>query len=502
MSATTLPVKDLHPHPDNPRTFGKDWRKDPGLVELGESLKAIGQLLPILCRANGKGHQIIAGERRWRGLQIAGLDTAEVKVVDVDDQQAFAMLMTENAQRQDVHPVEEARAIAAMRKRGWTLEDMASTLGCSVATVARRAQLDQLVPKWLELWLDEPGIPARHMELIASLEPDTQEALQFWAVGRGFENLKSAIAQQTALLSCAPWGLDDAELVPAAGACSSCTKRTGAQPSLFDGIELETYGSKKPKSTDRCLSAECWAKKQTATVARKREGLKAKHGELLEQVEYSSRKPGPGQVHRYDLEPCKKSDKGAVLVLVTEGEKAGQTYWAKPRGGRPTGSGRGLTAAEKRERQQRKERRACGRLLADKLEALPVPTAAALLPLVLRFRIEAGTKAIGESVGVKLKVVATWDQSDKIRRAAVARAQEATRYARALVWQAVLATVTKELRGDWLSDVGLKDVAAVFGVDLAPIRKQAKAATAPKKKRPSKKKASKKKASKKKAAAK
>ena len=104
----SLPVGALQPGKYQPRT-----RMDPGsLEELAASIKAQGIMQPILARPLGGGrHEIIAGERRWRAAQIAGLADVPVLIREIPDDSALAMSLIENIQREDLNPLEEAAGL-------------------------------------------------------------------------------------------------------------------------------------------------------------------------------------------------------------------------------------------------------------------------------------------------------------------------------------------------------------------------------------------------------
>ena len=104
---TTLRSALLRPGRYQPRT-----RMDPASIEeLAESIKSQGVLQPILVRTLDDGYEIIAGERRWRAAQLAGLKEVPVVIRDVDDNAAMAIALIENIQREDLNPLEEASGI-------------------------------------------------------------------------------------------------------------------------------------------------------------------------------------------------------------------------------------------------------------------------------------------------------------------------------------------------------------------------------------------------------
>lgn len=143
---STLPVSQMVAGQYQPRT-----RMDEGaLYELAESIKAQGIMQPILVRLLTQGshkgrYEIIAGERRFRASQIAGLDTVPVLVRDVPDEAAAAMALIENIQREDLNPLEEAQGLARLVKEfSYTHEQAAQSVGRSRSAASNLLRLLQL----------------------------------------------------------------------------------------------------------------------------------------------------------------------------------------------------------------------------------------------------------------------------------------------------------------------------------------------------------------------
>ena len=103
---TMMNLADLFPTPHQPRTSFDEV----SLLELAENIRQNGVLQPILVRPTGAGHEIVAGERRWRAAKLAGLTTIPVYLRELDDQQAAAASAVENLMREDLNPVEEVEA--------------------------------------------------------------------------------------------------------------------------------------------------------------------------------------------------------------------------------------------------------------------------------------------------------------------------------------------------------------------------------------------------------
>jgi ParB family chromosome partitioning protein len=142
---TELAVGLLKPGRFQPRT-----RMDPqSIAELADSIKAQGLIQPILVRPveNGK-YEIIAGERRWRAAQIAGLATIPAVIRRVPDEPAIAMALIENIQRENLNPLEEARALERLvTEFGITHQQAADAVGRSRAAVSNLLRLLELAPE-------------------------------------------------------------------------------------------------------------------------------------------------------------------------------------------------------------------------------------------------------------------------------------------------------------------------------------------------------------------
>jgi ParB family transcriptional regulator, chromosome partitioning protein len=145
----TVPVDRVVPNPNQPRVrFDED-----GLTALAGSLQARGVLQPILVRPLPSGqYELIAGERRWRAAQIAGLAEIPALVRSRGDAESLELALIENMAREDLNPVEEARACAALvEELGLTREDVGLRVGRSRVAVSNLLRLLELPDEALEL---------------------------------------------------------------------------------------------------------------------------------------------------------------------------------------------------------------------------------------------------------------------------------------------------------------------------------------------------------------
>ncbi len=177
-STATLPVKALQAGKYQPRT-----RMDEGaLNELADSIRAQGLLQALLVRpisngANGATHEIIAGERRFRAAQLAGLTAVPVMIKEVDDQAAAAMALIENMQREDLNPLEEAQGIQRLIEEfRFTHEQAAESVGRSRSAVSNLLRLLNLA-KPVQAMLMAGDIDMGHARALLAVDSATQITL-------------------------------------------------------------------------------------------------------------------------------------------------------------------------------------------------------------------------------------------------------------------------------------------------------------------------------------
>jgi ParB family chromosome partitioning protein len=182
---SSLPVSQLQTGKYQPRT-----RMDEGaLNELAASIKSQGVMQPVLVRPiSGQGsetqYEIIAGERRFRAAQIAGLDTIPVLVRDVDDQAAAAMALIENIQREDLNPLEEAQGIARLiADFAFTHEQAAQAVGRSRSAVSNLLRLINLAQP-VQTMLMAGDIDMGHARALLAVDAATQITLASQVVAR------------------------------------------------------------------------------------------------------------------------------------------------------------------------------------------------------------------------------------------------------------------------------------------------------------------------------
>lgn len=169
---TRLPVREIEPDPDQPR---KNFDED-AMAALAESIGENGLLQPIAVRAKktGPGYVIIAGERRWRAARMAGLDEVPVLIKEVTDEQAAALALIENLQREDLDPIEVAEGCKKLIERyGLTQEEAAKRLGKSRSAITNAMRLLNL-PEYVRDQVRTGDISAGHAKALLSLSSPEQ----------------------------------------------------------------------------------------------------------------------------------------------------------------------------------------------------------------------------------------------------------------------------------------------------------------------------------------
>ncbi|MAR57158.1 MAG: chromosome partitioning protein ParB [Rickettsiales bacterium] len=165
---STARIEELHPNRDQPRrTFD-----DEALAELAASIGEHGVLEPILVRKRpkGDGFEIIAGERRWRASQRAGLKEVPIFVRELSDAAAFEAALVENLQREDLNPIETARAFQRLAEEfGHTQEDIAQKVGKDRSTVANSMRLLKLPDDVLDM-VEHGSLSEGHGRALLSCE--------------------------------------------------------------------------------------------------------------------------------------------------------------------------------------------------------------------------------------------------------------------------------------------------------------------------------------------
>lgn len=158
----------IEPSPFQPRT---NFREE-ALAELAQSIQSSGIIQPLVLRPVGSRFQLLAGERRWRAAQRAGLSRVPAVIREVDDESALEITLVENIQREDLNPVEEARAYQRMMDEfHLTQEEVADRTGKERTTIANAVRLLRLEEQVLDLIEEGRLSPGHGRALLAIADP-------------------------------------------------------------------------------------------------------------------------------------------------------------------------------------------------------------------------------------------------------------------------------------------------------------------------------------------
>jgi ParB family chromosome partitioning protein len=161
-----VPVKEIRPNSFQPRRVFDEEK----LAELAESVRAHGVLQPVVVRAVIGGFELVAGERRWRAAQLAGLERVPVVVRELSDAEMMEIALIENLQREDLNPLEEATAYQRLLQEfGLTQEELARRLGKSRSHIANIIRLLNL-PAGVQEYVSRGTISMGHARALLALE--------------------------------------------------------------------------------------------------------------------------------------------------------------------------------------------------------------------------------------------------------------------------------------------------------------------------------------------
>lgn len=229
---------------NNPRkTFDPD-----SMLELSKSVQTHGVIQPILVRPLPLGgYELVAGERRYRAAHAAGLQEIPAVIRPMSDDEALEVMLLENFQRKDVHPLEEAWGFKALRAQCKMLvKDIAKRVGKSADYVADRLKLSGLIEELHEPFYKGKFNLTTAIEIAAmpdEVQQEWMESVKDWSHWTITSN-----AKVTKYLSQAPFDITDAKLIKHRGACTTCEHNT-ANSELFPDLAEEKA---------RCLNKLCW----------------------------------------------------------------------------------------------------------------------------------------------------------------------------------------------------------------------------------------------------
>ena len=232
-SILMVEVDRIEPNPDQPRKQFSQER----LNELAASIREKGVIQPILAEDRGDGiFTIVAGERRYRAAKLAGLSEIPVISQDFTDEEKLEIALIENIQREDLNPIDEARAMqSAMEHSGATQEELAKRLGKSRSAIANTLRLLRLEPD-IQQALSDGTLTAGHARALLAVDDESARRELFDRILA--DGLSVRDAEQ---LAKGPSGPDES-LVPEAGS------RTDALPDGATDAARGSSGASSPKA--------------------------------------------------------------------------------------------------------------------------------------------------------------------------------------------------------------------------------------------------------------
>lgn len=326
-----LSLKEIYPSDSNPR---KSMDED-SIIDLAKSMEDFGLLQPITVRPDDKGkYEIVAGHRRHRAAQLLKWETIPAIIRQVGDEEMLEIQIIENLQREDVNPMDEAAAFQTILKRE-SYDWLCSRIHKSKKYITDRLKLNDLVEDARE-YVHKGILPLTHAIMISKLPQDEQVKCIDKCIEDDWNNdgeictltiakLREFIEDDLMInLERACFDLDDPELVPAAGACSACPKRTGNQNLLFQEITDE----------DKCTDAACYHGKEKAHVDATLKKAKEDHGKgsvFTGKVSpYSSSTVNvKGVTVDFKDKPTKGKDQVCVVVTKSDGVLSNQSLGKK-----------------------------------------------------------------------------------------------------------------------------------------------------------------------------
>jgi ParB/RepB/Spo0J family partition protein len=256
-----LPIEHVRESPSNPRQQFGD------LSELIASVKEKGILSPVCVRPAGEQeYELVFGARRLRAAKAAGLYEIPATIRELGDLEVLELQLVENLQRADVHPMFEALGYLRLHEQhGKTVDEIADRVGKSKAYIYARLKLCALGEAAREAFLEDRLNPS--VALYLARIPDaklqvkaTKDVLECHGRPMSAREAADHIQREYVLrLDQAPFDVTDAELLPRAGACEACPKRTGNQRELFADVER----------ADVCTDPICYREKVDAKWKRR-----------------------------------------------------------------------------------------------------------------------------------------------------------------------------------------------------------------------------------------
>ncbi len=245
------------------------------ILDLANNILSVGMINPIQVRPKGNDpsivgsedavYEVISGHRRMLACEELGFSDINATVIEANDNEALIIRYSENTHRKDLTIFEEIQVVKACVETGVNYKDIGDKLGKTSAWVARRVNLLNLIPEWMDemnLREDTPDWTIAHYETIARYPADQQAQIRdsvpyYIEQSDDVADLKDWLKAFECSFATMPWDIDDDTMAP--GACTTCHQRAGFQPDLFDTLDTDP-------EKDRCLNPACYREKMKAHI--------------------------------------------------------------------------------------------------------------------------------------------------------------------------------------------------------------------------------------------
>lgn len=309
--------------------------------ELVESIKASGIVSPLILRPAIDGqNEVVDGARRLRAAKAAGLPEVPAIIRQYTDEEAYEVQLISFAQRVDIHPLDEAAAYEQLRKKKFDVGQIAAKVGKERSYIAKRLQLLSLIDAATKQ-LQDGKISLDYAIEIARLRPEMQkEALEALRYDLStLAELREYIQDNLLLnLDSVSFQKGDATLLPKAGPCTSCPKRSGNSPDLFGDIS---------KKGNHCLDRECFTAKTDAFAWSKLAEAEAQGRKLTRITDNYTPRKGIEAIGRKDYSVVGKRDATGEGIYV-DGPEAGKVTPIRVEGKKAASGGASSAAPGKK----------------------------------------------------------------------------------------------------------------------------------------------------------
>lgn len=295
---TIVEISQIHPSPFAPQAKRRERFTEEEINELAESIRQKGLINPITIRRNAEGFELVAGERRWRASQQAGLTQIPAVIRRLTDEDALEIQLLENLQRKDVHPLDEAVWYQhLLETKGANLAEVSLIVGRTEKYIANRLKLNSLIDEAAQDY-QAGKITTGHALEIARLPLNVQKDALHLCYGTNSEykggkwvytpdkdelypvhKVRRNIGEKLLLkLSLARFDITATNLRKDKLACTDCPERTGAAALLFSDLTED--------KEDQCLNKICFHNKLFASIKITRKQLSAEAVESGKPADY------------------------------------------------------------------------------------------------------------------------------------------------------------------------------------------------------------------------